>query len=407
MQKGKVIRIKNIYTVGQLNAYIKNMFTQDYLLQGLFVKGEISNCKYHSSGHIYFTLKDPKGTINCVMFAGNRSGLSFRLAEGQQVVVGGMVDVYERDGKYQLYAKHIVLDGAGLLYEKFEQLKRELQEQGMFAPEYKQPIPRYIRTLGVVTADTGAAVRDIIQIATRRNPYVQIILYPAIVQGEAAAESIVRGIRALEKQGVDVMIVGRGGGSIEDLWAFNERIVAQAVFDCSVPIISAVGHETDTTIIDFVSDLRAPTPSAAAELAVTDIREIQGDIAYYQDALLKHMQRQLQAKREKLRHYETRLRYLSPANRIREKKMLSLQMEERLQERMRQLLNKKHHRLALYIERLKGLSPLEKLNSGFSYVEDKQGHNIRSVRQVAVGETVAIRVKDGVIVADVTAVQEL
>ncbi len=194
---------RSVYTVTQVNAYIKNMFTQDYMLQALFVKGEVSNCKYHSSGHIYFTLKDQKGTLNCVMFAGNRRGLDFKMQEGQQVVVGGMVDVYERDGKYQLYARQIVLDGAGALYERFEQLKRELEELGMFAQEYKKPIPRFIRTLGVVTADTGAAVRDIIQIATRRNPYVQILLYPAIVQGEQAPASIVRGIRALEKQGGD------------------------------------------------------------------------------------------------------------------------------------------------------------------------------------------------------------
>ena len=373
-------------------------------MQGLFVKGEVSNCKYHSSGHIYFTLKDPKGTINCVMFAGNRAGLSFRLAEGQQVVVGGMVDVYERDGKYQLYAKQIVLDGAGLLYEKFEQLKRELAELGMFAQEYKQPIPKYIKTLGVVTADTGAAVRDIIQIAGRRNPYVQIILYPAIVQGEAAAESIVNGIRALERQQVDVIIVGRGGGSMEDLWAFNERIVAQAVFDCSTPIISAVGHETDTTIIDYVSDLRAPTPSAAAELAVTDIREILDDIADYGKGLTERMQRRIQDARERTRHYETGLKYLSPINRLREKKMLSMQLEERLQERMRTLLDRKHHELALYIERLKGLSPLEKLNSGFSYVEDSKGQNIRSVAQASVGQELTIRVRDGIIGTTVTTI---
>ncbi len=376
-------------------------------MQALFVKGEVSNCKYHSSGHIYFTLKDPKGCVNCVMFAGNRLGLSFRLAEGQQVIVGGTVDVYERDGKYQLYAKQIVLDGAGLLYEKYEQLKRELEEQGMFAQEYKQPIPRYIRTLGVVTAETGAAVRDIIQIASRRNPYVQIILYPAVVQGESAAESIVRGIRALERQGVDVMIVGRGGGSIEDLWAFNERVVAQAVFDCSVPIISAVGHETDTTIIDYVSDLRAPTPSAAAELAVTDIREILGDILNYRDRMNKLMQRQLQNQREMLRHYEMQLKYLSPAGRIREKKTYSLQLEQRLQERMESVLNQKRHALALYIEKLKGLSPLEKLNSGFSYLENAQGKNIRSVTQVSVGERMTVRVKDGTIQTEVTGTELL
>ncbi|MBQ2803232.1 MAG: exodeoxyribonuclease VII large subunit [Lachnospiraceae bacterium] len=389
--------MKKVYTVGQLNTYIKNMFTQDYLLQGLFVKGEVSNCKYHSSGHIYFTLKDSKGTINCVMFAGNRSGLSFRLMEGQQVIVGGVVDVYERDGKYQLYAKQIVLDGAGLLYERYEQLKRELEELGMFAGKYKRPIPKYIKTLGIVTADTGAAVRDIIQIASRRNPYVQIILYPAIVQGEAAAASIVKGIRMLERQGVDVMIVGRGGGSIEDLWAFNERIVAQAVFDCSVPIISAVGHETDTTIIDYVSDLRAPTPSAAAELAVTDIREILGTIDAYQDILKKKMQQCIRHNREMVQRYEVQLKYLSPASRIRERKTLSLQLEERLQERMQAVLQKKRHEMAIYIERMKGLSPLEKLNSGFSYVENKKGQNIRSISQVTEGEMLSVRVKDGTI----------
>jgi len=396
-----VIKIRNVYTVGQLNSYIKNMFTQDYLLQGLFVKGEVSNCKYHSSGHIYFTLKDSKGTISCVMFAGNRTGLSFRLAEGQQVVVGGTVDVFERDGKYQLYAKQIVLDGAGLLYEKYEQLKRELAELGMFAQEYKQPIPRFIKTLGVVTADTGAAVRDIIQIATRRNPYVQIILYPAIVQGEAAAESIVRGIRALEAMKVDVMIVGRGGGSIEDLWAFNERTVAQAVFDCRVPIISAVGHETDTTIIDYVSDLRAPTPSAAAELAVTDIRELDNMLVEYERDFQKQLQRLLRSKREMCRYYETQLKYLSPESRIRERKMHSMQLEERLWEKMQTLLRKKRHELALYIEKMKGLSPLEKLNSGFSYVEDKSGTNIRSVSQVCLGQELSIRVRDGVICTEV------
>ena len=209
--------MRNIYTVAQINSYIKNMFTQDYLLHSVYVKGEISNCKYHTSGHIYFTLKDEKGTIACVMFAGNRSGLAFRLQEGQRVVVGGAVDIYERDGKYQLYAKDIILDGAGLLYERYEQLKKELAEMGMFSPEYKQPIPKYIKTLGVVTAPTGAAVRDIINIAKRRNPYIQIILYPAIVQGDQAAASIIKGIHALEHLGVDTMIVGRAGASIEDL----------------------------------------------------------------------------------------------------------------------------------------------------------------------------------------------
>ncbi len=260
--------MRNVYTVRQVNSYIKNMFTQDFMLNRIYVKGEVSNCKYHTSGHIYFSLKDESGTIACVMFAGSRSGLSFRMQEGQNVIVLGAVSVYERDGKYQLYAKEIVLDGAGRLYERFEALKRELEEMGMFAREYKQPIPAYVRSVGIVTAPTGAAVRDIMNISARRNPYVQLLLYPALVQGEGAVPSIIRGIQMLEKQQVDVIIVGRGGGSIEDLWAFNEEEVARAIFECSVPVISAVGHETDTLISDFVADLRAPTPSAAAELAV-------------------------------------------------------------------------------------------------------------------------------------------
>ena len=385
-----------------MNSYIRNMFTQDYLLRSLLVKGEVSNCKYHSSGHIYFTLKDGKGTISCVMFAGSRAGLSFRMSEGQQVIVSGYVDVYEREGKYQLYARQILPDGNGYLYEQYERLKRELEESGMFAPEYKQPVPRYIRTLGVVTADTGAAVRDIIQIAGRRNPYVQIILYPAIVQGEAAAESIVRGIYALEKLGVDVMIVGRGGGSMEDLQAFNERAVAEAVFNCSVPVISAVGHETDTTIIDFVADLRAPTPSAAAELAVADIREIWGEMAARRDRLERQMRRRLEERQWQLRGMEMRMKMVSPMYRIGTRKMEAISAEERLRERMERLLENCRHELALYIERMRGLSPLEKLNSGFFYVEDGEGHNIRSVEQAREGQEIYIRVRDGRIEAKVT-----
>lgn len=370
------------------------------------VKGEVSNCKYHPSGHIYFTLKDSASALNCIMFAGDRRGLGFRLAEGQQVIAKGSVSVFERDGRYQLYVKEVTQDGAGALYEKYEQLKRELAEEGMFAPEYKQQIPKYIHTLGVVTADTGAAVRDIIQIASRRNPFVQIILYPALVQGASAAPSIVNGIRALERQGVDVMIVGRGGGSIEDLWAFNERMVAQAVFDCSVPIISAVGHETDTTIIDYVADLRAPTPSAAAELAVTQVSDIENEILDRQDRLYQRMGRVLQHKRQQADQMEMRLKYLNPASRIREKRTYSIQLEDRLQNRLQAILRERRHNLALYIERMKAVSPLEKLNSGFSYVEDTDGKNIRSVTQVEAGERLRIRVSDGMIDTRVEQIQK-
>ena len=372
-------------------------------MRSLYVKGEVSNCKYHSSGHIYFTLKDAKGTIGCVMFAGSRRGLSFRMSEGQQVIVGGTVDVYERDGKYQLYAREITLAGSGLLYEKYEQLKRELRESGMFAQEYKQPIPKYIRTLGIVTADTGAAVRDIIQIAGRRNPYVQIILYPAVVQGEAAVPSIVSGIRSLEALGVDVMIVGRGGGSIEDLWAFNEKAVAQAVFDCSVPVISAVGHETDTTIIDFVADLRAPTPSAAAELAVTDVREILGTISAYREALWRRMQDIMEDRQSRLRQMRLHMKIVSPGYRLNGKKMDVISAERRLREGMQRILEKRRHALEIYAERMRGLSPLDRLCSGYAYVEDAEGNNIRYVEQVREGQELRIMVSDGVIDARVTA----
>ena len=298
--------MRNVYTVKQVNAYIKNMFTQDFMLNRIYIKGEVSNCKYHTSGHLYFSLKDESGTIACVMFAGQRSGLSFRMQEGQQVIVLGSVSVYERDGRYQVYAKEIVLDGAGLLYEKFIKLKKELEEMGMFAPEYKKPIPEFVRTVGVVTAPTGAAVRDIINITRRRNPYVQILLYPALVQGDGASESVVRGIRALEEAKVDVMIVGRGGGSIEDLWAFNEENVARAVFECSVPVISAVGHETDTTIIDYVADLRAPTPSAAAELAVDDYRSVIEAVSIYRQRLYRAMSGKMDLYRSRLEHFQTK-----------------------------------------------------------------------------------------------------
>ena len=227
----------NVYTVSQVNQYIKNMFIQDFLLNRIHVRGEVSNCKYHPNGHVYFSLKDESGMISAILFAGNRKGLPFRMQDGQQVVVFGSISTYERDGTYQLYAREIVLDGAGLLTQRFQELKEELEEMGMFAPEYKQPIPPYAKTIGIVTAPTGAAIRDIIHIAKRRNPYVKLLLSPALVQGEEAAPSIAAAIRRLEKEDVDVIIVGRGGGSMEDLWAFNEEEVARAIFHCPVPVI--------------------------------------------------------------------------------------------------------------------------------------------------------------------------
>jgi exodeoxyribonuclease VII large subunit len=387
--------MQNIYTVSQVNSYIKNMFTQDFMLQTIWIKGEVSNCKYHSSGHIYFTLKDAKGIIACVMFASDRSGLPFRMEEGQQIVVRGSVDVYERDGKYQLYAKQIKLDGAGALYERYEQLKRELEERGMFDEQYKQPIPQYIRTLGVVTAATGAAVRDIINITKRRNPYVQIILYPAIVQGEEAVPSIINGIHAMEHLGVDTIIVGRGGGSIEDLWAFNDERVAQVIFDCSIPIISAVGHETDTTIADYVADLRAPTPSAAAELAVYEWEQLQNRLAEYEYTLQQQMNRVLKRNRSMVEQYSARLKGLSPMHKIRVKRMQAMQLEERLQNAMGGKITQKRHQLAIYVEKMKGLSPLDKLSQGYAYVADTDGKTLSGIDQTDIGDTITVYLKNG------------
>ena len=398
--------MQNVYTVRQVNAYIKSMFTQDVVLRSIYMKGEVSNCKYHTSGHIYFSLKDESGTISCVMFASARKGLAFGMKNGQQVLVLGNISVYERDGTYQLYASRILLDGAGLLYEKFEALKAELEEMGMFDPVYKKPIPPFVKKLGVVTAPTGAAVRDIIQISRRRNPGIQIILYPALVQGEGAAESVAKGIAMLDAYGVDVIIAGRGGGSIEDLWAFNEEIVAQAIFDCSVPIISAVGHETDTTIADFVADLRAPTPSAGAELAVYDYSVVQTQLDELALRYTRRMKQQIASARMRLSNDQIRLSHLSPAGQIREKRSYLVSLEEKLERQMQEKLRERRYQVSLYAEKLKGLSPLEKLSQGFSHVADAEGRTVTDVNRIQVGELVTIHVKNGRIVAQVKEKEE-
>lgn len=397
---------KNIYSVGQVNTYIKNMFAQDFMLHHISVKGEVSNCKYHSSGHIYFTLKDSTGTIQAVMFAGNRRGLRFQMKEGDNVVVTGSIEVYERDGKYQLYAREIALEGAGDLYQKYEALKRELEEMGMFAPEYKQSIPKYAKTVGIVTAPTGAAIQDIRNIAGRRNPYVQLILYPALVQGEGAVASIVQGIQAMESLQPDVLIVGRGGGSIEDLWAFNEEAVARAIFECSIPVISAVGHETDTTIADFVADLRAPTPSAAAELAVFDIQSFYEKLAHEKMQMNRRMESRLERAKQKEEYLAKQLQLLSPENQINSKRQYAMDLEERLGQLMQRTLRENQHRLELLAGALDGLSPAKKLSQGYSVVRNRQGKNIRKTEDVKTGETLQIHVTDGTIEAEVTAVKE-
>ena len=393
---------KNVYSVAQVNRYIKNMFTQDFMLNRIYVKGEVSNCKYHTSGHIYFSLKDESGAIACVMFAGDRrSGLAFRMQEGQKVIVLGSVSVYERDGRYQLYAREIMPDGEGDLYRQFELLKKDLEEMGMFAQEFKQPIPFYSRTIGIVTAPTGAAIRDIMNISRRRNPYVQLVLYPALVQGEQAADSIVRGIRTLDQYGVDVIIAGRGGGSMEDLWAFNEEKVARAIFECRTPIISAVGHETDTTIADYVADLRAPTPSAAAELAVTDYWQLMSGLELYRNQLADRLEQKIHNDRQRAEYLRLRLLQASPDYQLREKKQYAADLEERLKRSMDQKLTDRKHKIALYAERLDGVSPLKKLQQGYSYTEASDGKALRSVSQVAPSDLLLIHVTDGTIQAEV------
>mgnify|MGYP005890390923 CR=1 FL=1 len=412
------------YSVTQVNSYIKNMFTQDFLLRRLSVKGEVSNCKYHSSGHIYFTLKDSGGTLSAVMFASQRKGLKFRLEEGQQVVVKGTVDVYERDGRYQLYASEIELSGRGDLYVKFEALLCELEEMGMFSAQYKRPIPRYARKVGIVTAPTGAAIRDIINISRRRNPYVQLILYPALVQGDGAKDSIVKGIRTLDAMGLDVLIVGRGGGSIEDLWAFNEECVARAVFACRTPVISAVGHETDVTIIDYVADLRAPTPSAAAELAVFDYSRFEADLLARRRKLKREMGYFTDRARARLRQEELKIKLHHPSHELNEKRQRIADIEERLnrqilflsetdreraarrKERLFRavcsLTEKDRKRLEIVSGKLWGLSPLRKLSQGYGYVTDMEGNRLASVMQTQPGEEIRVQLADGNIEAEVT-----
>ena len=395
--------MKNIYSVSQVNQYVKSLISEDYFLSRIYVRGEVSNCKYHSSGHIYFTLKDRTGAIACVMFAGSRNtGLKFRLSEGQQVIVLGNINVYERDGRYQLYAREIVMEGFGLLYAQFEALKKELGEKGYFAPEHKKQIPFYPKRIGIVTARTGAAIQDMIHITARRNPYIQLILYPAIVQGEQAAASIVKGIHYLDNLGVDVMIVGRGGGSIEDLWAFNEKEVAQAIFECRTPIISAVGHETDWTIADMAADLRAPTPSAAAELAVPEWTGIQQRLEEYSYRLGLKMEERLDYYRQLIMRYQMQLKYVSPMMRMNDYRQRLMHMEDMMQQILKERLTKERHRLAIYCERISGLSPLHQLERGYAMVSDVDGQSVCLAESVDSGDVIHVRFFDGIVDAIVS-----
>ena len=410
-----------VYTVSQINAYIKNLFVHDFALSNICIEGEVSNCKYHSSGHIYFTLKDQGAAMACVMFARERQGLSFRLQDGQQIEARGQISVYEKTGTYQLYVRELRLSGRGALYEQFERLRAELEEMGMFADCYKKPIPPYAMRIGIVTAPTGAAIQDICNISRRRNPYVELILYPALVQGREAKDSIVRGIRRLDEMGLDVIIVGRGGGSIEDLWAFNEECVARAIFDAETPIISAVGHETDYTIADFAADLRAPTPSAAAELANFEYHQLMEELASRRSALEAAVLRKAETLRARLSRERLALQLQSPERRLSEQKQRLSEKERRLRElllaaiqvrrqalwqdrqmldqRMQQRLLETRHRLELLAGGLEGRSPLKRLGGGYAYLEDGEGQAVRSIGQLKPQDRFTAHLPDGAVEA--------
>ncbi len=399
--------MESAVTVSQINGYIKRLFVRDYALNRVFVKGEVSNCKYHSSGHIYFTLKDHASALSCVMFASQRTkGLAFRMEEGQSVIVQGSISVYERDGKYQLYAQNIMRDGVGRLYEEYEKLKKRLYAEGLFDEEKKKKIPRYASKIGVVTARTGAVIQDICNVAARRNPYVQIYLYPAKVQGEGAAQTIIQGLKYFQETDVDTIIIGRGGGSIEDLWAFNEETLARAIAACSKPVISAVGHETDTTISDLVADLRAPTPSAAAELAVSVWREIEIGLREAKWELNRQLENKLRLCKINLQRYLMMLQHSSPQDILRQKRLSLADRQDKLQRLAEGRLLAAKHQREIYIQKLNGLSPLNKLQGGYAYTADEEGHHIDSVRQLRDGQTLTLTFSDGSASARIIEIKE-
>lgn len=397
----------SIYSVSQINMYIKNMFANDYLLRNVQVKGEISNVKYHSSGHIYFTLKEEGSALNGVMFRSARTeGLDFTLENGQSVVITGSIAVYERDGRYQVYAKKIALDGRGNLYEAYELLKQKLYEEGLFEFEHKKEIPQFPKKVGIVTARTGAAIQDILNIARRRNPYVQLYLYPAQVQGEGAAKTIVKGIETLDRMGMDTIIIGRGGGSIEDLWAFNEESVARAIYHAKTPIISGTGHEIDNTIADYAADLRAPTPSAACELAIPDVMSSIYQVRQYESRIRKCAGQKLEQMNQKWGMLSARLNSASPKVRLENQKIYLDSLQDKLMQGMLQKMGNRRHQYEILLTKLNGLSPTAKLVGGYGYIEHQDGHAIRSVEDVKEQDNFSVTVWDGTIEGVVTKIEE-
>ena len=391
------------YTVSRLNNYIKNLISSDYILRNVTVIGEISDCKYHSMGHIYFTIKDEESSVPCVMFKGKRErGLRFKMETGQQIRVSGSIEVYERDGRYQLYANSIVLaaDEKGKLFEEYEKLKNKLYEEGLFDFEVKKPIPEHPKKVGIVTASTGAAIQDIINVSRRRNPYVQLYLYPAKVQGEGAAASIVKGIEKLDTMGLDTIIIGRGGGSIEDLWAFNEEILARAIYAAKTPIISGTGHEIDNTIADYVADLRAPTPSAAAELAIDNVMETLTRVRRGRAELDNTFRLKYRETVHRLENLKNGLDKLSPEKLLNDNQMRLSMISDRLTRAMQDKFTSVKNRFMIDLERLNGLSPTAKLINGFGYISegDKPVTGVDDVKQ---GDDITVTVHDGRIEAKV------
>lgn len=391
-----------IFSVKEINYYIKSILDHDVILSNLYIKGEISNYKLHSSGHAYFTLKDNDSKMKCVMFKGSAGKLKFRPEDGMAVVVQGHLSVYERDGQYQLYAEDMIPEGIGALYKAYEQLKMKLAALGYFDEANKKPLPYLPKTVGIITSGTGAAVRDIISIIRRRNSLVNIILYPVQVQGEGASKEIAQGIRYFnEKQNVDVIIAGRGGGSIEELWAFNEEEIAHAIFNSLIPIVSAVGHETDFTIADFVADLRAATPSAAAELVVPDKHALAARLNQSIYMLNNYMSKYLQEKRYKIE-------YISKGDAFRqiEQKIHNLMQtvdgcNKSMNYNMLQILNTNKNRLIMSLEKLDILNPASVLLRGYSSTS-KTGKIVTSVKQLAVGDKIEVEFKDGCVSAEIS-----
>lgn len=387
--------MKHVFSVSQINSYIRRIFDSDYALRKITIKGEISNCKYHSSGHIYFTLKDEKSALRCIMFSTDRRGLTFRLEDGQMVTVEGNISVFERDGSYQLYAKQIELSGAGELYLRYEKLKRELAEKGYFDFDKKKPLPRFPERIGIVTALTGAAVEDIKSIAARRNPFVQLYLYPAKVQGEGAAQTIADGIRFFDRFQVDIIIIGRGGGSIEDLWAFNEPVVADSIYEATTPIISGTGHEIDMTIADYCADVRAATPSAACELAIPDIYAVIQQLEYYRERLDGDMESLLNQYRQKLSGYQRLLEAHHPGTKVLRQKMLCQNMEQRLHQAINSRLMEARHRWMICNEKLHALSPTARLQGGYVFAQNEQEQPVTSVKELSEEQPFTLIFRDG------------